>query len=694
VSEKVRFGSKSAADAVRDRHEKHLCSDDDRRLKMVEFASTTPEAVIEEAEVEAADSRQDADPETAGQVPLTESERSDIDFTGEANVPHARSVKGIAASKGVSDWSAYYDASLTVDEHREVMERASKEGGGRRREDQTDATEKAGEAAKVVKSEECDHARGHCANGEPEACEFLTERCDYSQDRVEEILGMADTRDQDADDTDQTDLVTVGGGEYPEMEVTEQVAGALSRSWQGYKGGVNNLDDALDTIREAVRDARTASRAINAIREGHGQEAIHFNRLHDLLASLDDLPGGIPEVRTLDHFTADGEVDSTSTSLPEEWGPTSDRAPPAEVYDRADPRTRAGVAPAEQMGIGIGAEPHRDHRNVDRDRPEAREHHRETLERHNARRIGRRSLDKAPVSEPLGRTINRAPETVTVGSHGTTSAQFPSELAGMTVSESSMDRAEWTGPETWARVMHSASGAQRDRRRYTFSVGRNGDDGESETVEYGTYGDISGVQSAADEVVRRIERRVRRLTRENISKAPQSEPAGRTIEAGGGKPDPVTRESGPDPSESFGDVDQQASLDVSAEKEEKAGEDTQVTLGGGDASDPTNQALPDTWERSGTNYVAGPFKVSLDTHDGERWTVRLFGDDNHVDIATDVRSAARAEDIMAELVDRLDPEDVSFNSSDPEVMDAAAAAKKAAADSTGGLSEFGGGSGN
>ncbi|WP_436924969.1 hypothetical protein [Halosimplex amylolyticum] len=294
----IEFGTKTAADAIRDEYADHLCSDDDRRLKEVVFASDTPDHVIDQAHQQALDSRSEREG-GSGQVPLSDHERGEIDFSeGRASVPHARSVKGIAADEGVSDWLAHYDPTLTVDEHREVMERAGREGGGRRREDSETATEKAGRAARRSQDEGCDHARGHCENGDPEACEFLTDACGYAKDEVSHLLD--ETGEETT--TEQQELVRVGGGDFPEMEVSPSTAGALSRSWQGYRGAVSRLGTELADVREAVINARQAMQVINAIRERNGQDPLHPDRLHDLLEALGDMPAKIPEVRSLAHY--------------------------------------------------------------------------------------------------------------------------------------------------------------------------------------------------------------------------------------------------------------------------------------------------------------------------------------------------------------------------------------------------------
>ncbi|MHB9287348.1 hypothetical protein ACKVMT_09960 [Halobacteriales archaeon Cl-PHB] len=312
MSQRIEFGSREAADAAREQFGEYVCpEDDDRREKAVAFVSDAPEQVIEQARLQAAEGQGEWEG-GAGQVPLSEAEKDRIDFGQDrANVPHARSVKGIARAEGVDDWLAYYDPSLTVDEHREVMADAATEGGGRRLDADDSAVAKAGEAAKTAQAESCDHARGHCKNGEPEACEFLQQTCGYSETEVEEILGLADDRHQG--DTEQTDLVTVGGGRFPEMQVTPEEAGALRRAWRSYKAGVGTVEGLLADLRSEVVRTRQAWATINRLRGEHDQPDLHPDRLHGLLESLAEMPATIPEVRTLDHFAGSGKEQVLST---------------------------------------------------------------------------------------------------------------------------------------------------------------------------------------------------------------------------------------------------------------------------------------------------------------------------------------------------------------------------------------------
>ncbi|MHC3379387.1 hypothetical protein [Haloarcula sp. H-GB5] len=283
MTERIEYGSKDAADAARERHSEYLCTDDDRRLKTVAWAeSGTPEWVLEQERLEAADSRDDGG-DDGGQVPLSDSETDRIDFSdGRANALHARSVKGIAQSEGVEDWVSYYDPTLTVDEHREVMEQASRESG-KRSADET-ADEKAARAARSAQSNQCDHARGHCLNGDPEACEFLQETCQMSLDDVMNDV-LARNEPDRRPDPEQPDAPA----DPDPTELTGKQKGALQRSWNGYKAAMGEVEEALKQLANNWMQAQRAARAINAIRGTVGQTPLHFERLETEQAALMDL---------------------------------------------------------------------------------------------------------------------------------------------------------------------------------------------------------------------------------------------------------------------------------------------------------------------------------------------------------------------------------------------------------------------
>jgi hypothetical protein len=240
----VEFGTKDEADAVREEYEEHLCPDDDRRLKTVAFASDTPDRVLEDASIRAAATRQER--EGPGQLELTDHERDRIDFSkANASVPHARAVKGIMRDAGVDDWTAHYDPTLTVDEHRDLAERASRDDQGQRLDEETSPEEQLAEV-EGAHSEQCNHAEGHCRHGDPDACEFLTDHCGLSDDQVEKILD-----DQEADPSK---------GELP-----GGVYGALEKLWDGFRADINQ--------------AKKVAAGINEIRQQYGQDPLEFDEL-------------------------------------------------------------------------------------------------------------------------------------------------------------------------------------------------------------------------------------------------------------------------------------------------------------------------------------------------------------------------------------------------------------------------------
>ncbi|GGL57853.1 hypothetical protein GCM10009039_15040 [Halocalculus aciditolerans] len=277
------MGSKDAADRLRDEHSDWLCPiDDDRRTKTVAFVSDVPDDVLDDAVGHAAEERSERS-EGGGQVPLSDSEKQRVGpFTGSNNVMKARAAKGVFLDAGVDDWTSWYDPELSVDEHREVAERAAREDGGRRLDAGDDVDDQLARAQKAADAGECDHARDHCEHGDPDACEFLKDSCGYADDEVASLL----EDDRDVDDASEQDTLT------------GQEQGALSRAWSGYKSAISDLDDAVDTVREQRANAERAFSAINAIRRRHGQEPLHPERLHEL---VDDL-AHLPELTTLDEF--------------------------------------------------------------------------------------------------------------------------------------------------------------------------------------------------------------------------------------------------------------------------------------------------------------------------------------------------------------------------------------------------------
>jgi len=285
MSETVKFGSMEAADRVREQHSEYLCPvDDDRRQKTVAFVSDTSETLLQRIEAEAVEDRA-ADSQRSNTEPLTDRERdkiSDLNGFSRSNTTFTwRSAKGVFTREGLGDQfrnaigylTDYGDPAEGAEQYvREYQEGGS--GGGSRDVGEEDITgrQRQQQAAATEQEEGCDHARNVCQRGDPDACEFLTEACGYDDEEADRILGTEDSASDAAPD-----------------EITGKAAGALSRSWQGYKGAIAQLGEALDSAREAWENADQAAEAINGIRDQHGQDAIHFNALEAANADLLDL---------------------------------------------------------------------------------------------------------------------------------------------------------------------------------------------------------------------------------------------------------------------------------------------------------------------------------------------------------------------------------------------------------------------
>lgn len=180
----VEFGQRDVANDLRNRLEPFLADDDSRRSKTVELQDRVPDEVVQRVREEAADSRE-VEADKAGQASLTDRERKEINFSKDGvNVPYARSVKGIAKTEGVEDWLQFADLNLTVDENRNVLERAGREERGARgrgrSQDQTDLQR--GRRAKRQRREQAEEAKGPAFGGDAEAAGFLREESRFEDD--------------------------------------------------------------------------------------------------------------------------------------------------------------------------------------------------------------------------------------------------------------------------------------------------------------------------------------------------------------------------------------------------------------------------------------------------------------------------------------------------------------------------------
>lgn len=171
----IEFGRRAVANDARDElPEGALTGEYDRRHSTIEVRTDRlEETTLDRVTGMAADSKA-YEEEKAGQVELSRRERNQIDFT-ETSVPHARSVKAIMLEAGVDDWAAMYDPTLTVDEHRNLAARASRDEQGRRMDAGESAVEKAAQARRRTASELEEYAITGAKAGESEAIETLTE---------------------------------------------------------------------------------------------------------------------------------------------------------------------------------------------------------------------------------------------------------------------------------------------------------------------------------------------------------------------------------------------------------------------------------------------------------------------------------------------------------------------------------------
>ncbi|RZH67180.1 hypothetical protein [Natrinema altunense] len=249
MTERIEFGSKAAADQFRDEHTDHLSSDDDRRLKTVAISSDAPDHVLEAVTIEAAAGRSERGGR-GGQAELTDHERESLDFS-RTTVPHARSVKGLMIDEGVDDWLAYYDHTLSVDEHREVAQRATRDERGDRLDGETNVDDRLADL-EGAQDEQCGHARDHCEDGEDEACEFLVESCGFDEEDVEALVGEARADDPPG-----------------------ELYGAKNLAWRRYQ--------------IAVAEAKEAAAAINELNDLLGEPTTAFRELGQRELTKDDI---------------------------------------------------------------------------------------------------------------------------------------------------------------------------------------------------------------------------------------------------------------------------------------------------------------------------------------------------------------------------------------------------------------------
>jgi len=162
----------------------------DRRHTTVEVREDAVDAdTIDRMTAEAAETHAERD--GVGQDALTDAEAERVaekpDYTPQDRFA-ARRAKAIARDVGVDDWITPFDPTLTAGEQREIYEGFREDETGDRVDSEDEALSLLADAHRTAQAEECDHAEGHCRNGDPEACEFLIEECGYEPADVRELV--------------------------------------------------------------------------------------------------------------------------------------------------------------------------------------------------------------------------------------------------------------------------------------------------------------------------------------------------------------------------------------------------------------------------------------------------------------------------------------------------------------------------
>lgn len=284
----------STARDFRGRYPDHLCPvDDDARTKTVCFVSDTPEHIIEEARDVATTEQAEAEEESLDPVELSGADKRRLDFSREGvNVPKARYLKSLGERYSVDPFDHVDLAEIdAVRDAEPILERARRSGGTNRGggtarfDDEAAARERRERraGAEQARSEECNHAEDHCANGDPEACEFLQEVCGLSEEEVADMADLEPDMRADPDDPSEGEA----GDLFDRLDGPSK--GAYARSWGGYQAATEAIQEAVEQAVAGLDDAHDAARAINGIRAEEGADPIHFERLEQANAAMLDL---------------------------------------------------------------------------------------------------------------------------------------------------------------------------------------------------------------------------------------------------------------------------------------------------------------------------------------------------------------------------------------------------------------------
>jgi len=409
MSEAVPFGSMEEADAVREEYSEHVCPiDDDKRQKTVAFVENAPEGVMDQVKARAQETRAEDRKRAEMAGPLSQGTRDQIKEYGgfgDGNTTFSwRRAKGVFAEDGSTHrfnemLSALADYDDPVEGARQELKRKKEASAARgtsnlsgardRGEEDIQEDQDIADAARTVQSEGCDHARDHCEHGDQEACEFLKEACGYDDGVVSEILAEPDggvvapegdvvSANADpgpsednlvpagvTDDEPEPDELGADVEDYDPSEVdtdTEQpadsdaiggkAAGALSRSWSGYRAALSEFGAALDRLRQHWTDAQQAAQAINAIRVAHGQDPMHFEALEGANADVLDY------LRQMARDCEECHADHSEHGHDTDAGPIEDVR---QVVGEGADVTPVGIAGETAAAIAVAPDYHPEH---------------------------------------------------------------------------------------------------------------------------------------------------------------------------------------------------------------------------------------------------------------------------------------------------------------------------------------------
>jgi len=124
-----------------------------------------------------------------GQTPLNSHEvkriREKKHYTPGKDRFKARSVKAVAAAKGVTDWTARFEPNLTVGEHIGKFESVTDGMSDEEHYDEHGEVARGSRSA-VSEHQRARHAKKACKDGRVEACEYLLERGEATEDDIRE----------------------------------------------------------------------------------------------------------------------------------------------------------------------------------------------------------------------------------------------------------------------------------------------------------------------------------------------------------------------------------------------------------------------------------------------------------------------------------------------------------------------------